>query len=146
MPSLTPLLANFAPEELSLLSSFGDSRSYAEDDVVIRQGDDNRCLYLVLKGRLEVLQDVDGFNKKVATLEAGDSMGEVSIFDPGPASATVRAAGEAEVWLITEESIDRLHSANPKVAYRLLSRITTCLSKRLRQMNDKVVDLANRTS
>jgi hypothetical protein len=48
------------------------------------------------------------------------------------------------VWLITSEGLDRLHSANPKVAYRLLSRITTCLSKRLRKMNDRVVDLANR--
>ena len=144
MPSLTPLLANFTPEELSLLSSFGDSRSYQSDEVVIRQGDENDHLYLVLKGKLDVFQDIEGMNKKVAYLESGDSLGEVSVFDPGPASATVTAATETEVWLITRNSLDRLHSANPKVAYRLLSRITTCLSKRLRQMNDKVVDLVNR--
>lgn len=144
MPSLTPLLANFNANELSLLSSFGDSRSYQKDDVVISQGDDNDHLYLVLKGKLEVLQEVDGADHVVAMLEAGDSMGEVSIFDPGPASATVRAGSEAEVWLIKRDSLDSLHSASPKVAYRLLSRITTCLSKRLRDMNDKLVDLANR--
>lgn len=144
MPSLTPLLANFTPEELSLLSSFGDSRSYQSDEVVIRQGEENDHLYLVLKGKLDVFQDIEGVNKKVAYLEAGDSLGEVSVFDPGPASATVTAATETEVWLITRNSLDRLHAANPKVAYRLLSRITTCLSKRLRQMNDKVVDLVNR--
>ncbi len=144
MPSLTPLLANFTPEELSLLSSFGDSRSYAADEVLIRQGDENDNLYLVLKGQLDVYQDVEGMNKKVARLEAGDSLGEVSVFDPGPASATVCATNEAEVWLISRQSLDRLHAANPKVAYRLLSRITTCLSKRLRLMNDKVVDLVNR--
>lgn len=144
MPSLTPLLANFTPQELSMLSSFGDSRSYETDEVVIRQGDENDHLYLVLKGQLDVYQDVDGINKKVASLEAGDSLGEVSVFDPGPASATVCATNETEVWLITRDSLDRLHAANPKVAYRLLSRMTTCLSKRLRQMNDKVVDLVNR--
>lgn len=91
-----------------------------------------------------MLQQVDGVDQIVATLESGDSLGEVSIFDPGPASATVRAGSEAEVWLITRDSLDRLHSANPKVAYRLLTRITTCLSKRMRDMNDKLVDLANR--
>jgi CRP/FNR family cyclic AMP-dependent transcriptional regulator len=144
MPSLTPLLANFRANELSLLSSFGDSRSYQKDDVVIKEGDENDHLYLLLKGKLEVLQEVDGADQVVATLEAGDSMGEVSIFDPGPASATVRAGSEAEVWLIKRDSLDELHAANPKVAYRLLSRITTCLSKRLRVMNDKMVDLANR--
>lgn len=144
MPSLTPLLANFNANELTLLSSFGDSRSYQPGDVVIRQGDENDHLYLVLKGKLEVLQEVDGSDRVVAVLEAGDSLGEVSIFDPGPASATVRAGSEAEVWLITRDSLDRLHTASPKVAYRLLTRITTCLSKRMRDMNDKLVDLANR--
>lgn len=144
MPSLTPLLANFKANELTLLSSFGDSRSYQKDDVVITQGDENDHLYLVLKGKLEVLQEVDGEDRVVAMLEAGDSLGEVSIFDPGPASATVRAGSETEVWLITRDSLDALHAANPKVAYRLLSRITTCLSKRLRDMNDRLVDLANR--
>ncbi|MGV3659179.1 MAG: cyclic nucleotide-binding domain-containing protein [Prosthecobacter sp.] len=144
MASLTPLLANFNANELSLLSSFGDSRSYQADDIIIREGDDNDHLYLVLKGKLEVLQTFDGQSKAVALLEAGDSLGEVSVFDPGPASATVRAASEAEVWLITRDSLDRLHASSPKVAFRLLSRITTCLSKRMRSMNDKLVDLANR--
>lgn len=144
MASLTPLLATFNANELSLLSSFGDSRSYQADDIVIREGDENDHLYLLLKGKLEVLQTYDGQTKPVAILEAGDSLGEVSVFDPGPASATVRAVSEAEVWLISRSSLDRLHAANPKVAYRLLSRITTCLSKRMRNMNDQLVDLANR--
>ena len=144
MASLTPLLANFNANELAQLSSFGDSRSFQPNDVVIRVGEDNENLYLVLKGKLEVLQEVDGVDSVVAVLEAGDSLGEVSIYDPGPASATVRAGSDSEVWLITRDSLDRLHAANPKVAYRLLSRITTCLAKRMRHMNDKLVDLANR--
>ena len=57
MPSLTPLLANFGANELQLLSSYGDSRSYQADDIVIRQGEDNDILFLVLKGKLEVIQD-----------------------------------------------------------------------------------------
>lgn len=144
MPSLTPLLANFNASELNLLSSFGDSRSYQAGDILIREGEDNDHLYLVLKGKIEVLQQLDGVDTAVAVLEPGDSLGEVSVFDPGPASATVRSVGESEVWLITRESLDRLHAASPKAAYRLLSRITTCLSKRMRDMNDRLVDLANR--
>jgi len=144
MPSLTPLLANFSAQELQQLATFGDSRTYQADDVVIRQGEDNDHLYLVLKGRLEVFQDIEGPDLSVAILEAGDSLGEVSVFDPGPASALVKAVVESEVWLITRDSLDNLFAANPKVAYRLVSRIATCLSKRLRQMNDKLTDLANR--
>lgn len=144
MPSLTPLLANFSAQELQQLATFGDSRTYQADDIVIRQGEDNDHLYLVLKGRLEVFQGVEGPDLCVAVLESGDSLGEVSVFDPGPASALVKAVVESEVWLITRDSLDNLFAANPKVAYRLVSRIATCLSKRLREMNDKLVDLANR--
>lgn len=144
MPSLTPLLANFSAQELQQLASFGDSRTFQPGDIVIRQGDDNDHLYLVLKGRLEVFQDVEGPDLSVAVLEAGDSLGEVSVFDPGPASALVKSVAESEVWLITRDSLDNLFAANPKVAYRLVSRIATCLSKRLRQMNDRFADMANR--
>jgi CRP-like cAMP-binding protein len=144
MPSLTPLLANFGANELQLLSSYGDSRSYEPGEFLIRQGDDNEYLCLVLRGEIEVLQEVDNELKRIALLESGDSIGEVSVFDPGPASATVRAVTGAEVWLISRNSLDRLHDASPKVAYRLISRIATCLSVRLRTMNDKFVDLANR--
>ena len=59
-------------------------------------------------------------------------------------NTSVKAMVESEVWLITRDSLDNLFAANPKVAYRLVSRIATCLSKRLRQMNDKLTDLANR--
>lgn len=144
MASLTPLLANFGANELQLLSSYGDSRTYEADEVLIREGEENEHLCLILRGQIEVLHEVDGVDKRVALLEGGDSIGEVSVFDPGPASATVRAVNHTEVWLISKESLESLHAASPKVAYRLLSRIATCLSKRLRQMNDRVVDLVNR--
>lgn len=144
MASLTPLLANFGTNELQLLSSYGDSRTYEADEFLIREGEENEYLCLILRGQIEVLHEVDGVDKRVALLEGGDSIGEVSVFDPGPASATVRALNHTEVWLISKDSLESLHAASPKVAYRLLSRIATCLSKRLRQMNDRVVDLVNR--
>jgi len=144
MASLTPLLANFGANELQLLSSYGDSRAHEPGDILIKQGDENEHLFLVLRGQVEVLQEMDEGLKRVALLESGDSLGEVSVFDPGPASATVRSVNNSEVWLISKDSLDRLHAANPKVAYRLITRITTCLSHRLRTMNDKFVDLANR--
>jgi len=144
MASLTPLLANFGANELQLLSSYGDSRTYETDEILIKQGDENEYLCLVLRGQIEILQDLEDGQKRVALLESGDSIGEVSVFDPGPASATVRAVNHTEVWLISKDSLDRLHNANPKVAYKLLTRIATCLSQRLRSMNDKFVDLANR--
>jgi len=140
MPSLSPLLSNFAPEDLSLLSSYGEAMSYAPGQVVIAEGEPNRYLYLVLKGKLEVVKGGESSNATLATIGTSGSFGEMSVFDPGPTSATVRASGEVEVWRITAENMERLHETKPKVAYRLVSRICSCLAHRLRALNDKFVD------
>ena len=76
----------------------------------------------------------------IAEISITGSLGEMSVFDPGPASATVKALGDVEVWRISQDSLDRLHDARPKVAFRLVSRICACLANRLRKLNQRFVD------
>ena len=142
MPSLSPLLSNFTPEDLAQLSSFGESRSYTKGDVIIREGEPNGHLYLVLKGKMEVMKAGDSGPQRIAEIGTSGSLGEMSIFDPGPASATVQAAGEVEVWRISAANLDRLHESRPKVAFRLVSRISACLARRLRDLNQKLLDVS----
>lgn len=140
MASLSPLLANFAPEDVAQLSTFGEARAYSDGDKILSEGEDNRYLYLVLRGKLDVIKQSDDGPIVIAEITTNGSLGEMSVFDPGPASATVKASGEVEVWRITQESLDRLHDARPKVAYRLVSRICSCLAHRLRKLNQRFVD------
>jgi CRP-like cAMP-binding protein len=142
MASLSPLLNNFAPEDVAQLSTYGEARCYTAGEIVLKEGEDNNYLYLVLKGKLEVTKhDHDSGSQHIAEIGITGSLGEMSIFDPGPASATVKAIGEVEVWRITEENLDRLHDVRPKVAYRLVCRICTCLAHRLRTLNQRFVDM-----
>lgn len=140
MASLSPLLNNFAPEDVAQLSTFGESRSYVDGEVLITEGDLNQHLYLVLRGKLDVSKIGELGSQTIATITTTGSLGEMSIFDPGPASATVRAVGDVEVWRITRENLDRMHDVRPKVAYRLVSRICACLANRLRMLNQRFVD------
>lgn len=142
MASLSPLLNNFAPEDVAQLSTFGESRSYMDGDVIISEGDINEHLYLVLRGKLDVSKIGDVGSQHIAEITVTGSLGEMSIFDPGPASATVKAMGDVEVWRITKDNLDRMHDARPKVAYRLVSRICTCLANRIRKLNQRFVDVS----
>jgi CRP/FNR family transcriptional regulator, cyclic AMP receptor protein len=142
MASLSPLLANFAPEDIAQLSTFGEARNYSAGDEILVEGDHNEHLYLVLKGKIDVLKASDTGPHTIAEISTNGSLGEMSVFDPGPVSATVRAQTEVEVWRITQSSLDRLHEVRPKVAYRLVTRICTCLAQRLRKLNQRVVDIS----
>ncbi len=141
MASLSPLLHNFSAEDVIQLSSFGESRSYAPGDTIIEEGAENQHLYLVLKGKIEVVKTSELGDTRIAEIGTSGSIGEMSVFDPGPASATVRAIGDVEVWRITSASLEQLNETRPKVAYRLVSRICACLSQRLRHLNERFVDV-----
>lgn len=141
MASLSPLLNNFTPEDVAQLSTFGDSHEYSPGDVVLTEGEDNRHLYLVLRGKLEVVKQGDLGWQQIAEVGVTGSLGEMSIFDPGPASATVRALTDVHVWRISQSNLDRLFEVRPKVAYRLVCRICTVLAQRLHSVNKKLVEM-----
>jgi CRP-like cAMP-binding protein len=140
MASLSPLLANFSSEDVAQLSTFGESRCYTSGETIISEGEPNQYLYLVLKGTVEVLKKGENGMQQIAEIGTAGSLGEMSIFDPGPSSATVKAVNEVEVWRATQANLDRMHEIRPKVAYRLATRICGVLAKRLRQLNQKFVD------
>ncbi|MCB1228097.1 MAG: cyclic nucleotide-binding domain-containing protein [Verrucomicrobiales bacterium] len=140
MASLSPLLHNFAPEDIAQLSTFGESLNFLDGETLIEEGDINEHLYLVLRGKLSVMKADDFGPQQIAEITVTGSLGEVSVFDPGSASATVKAVGEVEVWRISKDNLERLHDVRPKVAYRLVTRICGCLAQRLRDLNQRFVD------
>ncbi|MDB6140640.1 MAG: crp 1 [Verrucomicrobiaceae bacterium] len=141
MASLSPLLNNFAAEDVAQLSTFGEARSYVDGDCIITEGDVNEYLYLVLRGKLDVSKHGESGPEHIAQITVTGSLGEMSVFDPGPASATVKATGDVEVWRISRSNLDRMHEVRPKVAYRLVCRICSVLAGRLRKLNQRFVDV-----
>ena len=141
MASLSPLLHNFSSEDVAQLSTFGESRCYIAGETIIEDGEPNSHLHILLKGTVEVFKQGEHGSLRIAEITTTGSLGEMSIFDPGPSSATVKAVTDVEVWRTTQDQLDRMHEIRPKVAYRLVSRICQVLAKRLRQLNEKFVDV-----
>jgi CRP/FNR family transcriptional regulator, cyclic AMP receptor protein len=140
MASLSPLLHNFSSDDVTQLSAFGESRTYVAGDVIIEEGSPSSHLYLILRGEVEVLKKGESGMQRLAEVGITGALGEMSIFDPGPSSATVKALSNVEVWRTTQEQLDRMHEIRPKVAYRLVSRICQVLAQRLRKLNDQYLD------
>jgi CRP/FNR family transcriptional regulator, cyclic AMP receptor protein len=141
MASLSPLLHNFSADDVSQLSTFGESRTYVAGETLINEGEDNAHLYLILRGQVEVFKKSETGPQKLAEVGTTGALGEMSIFDPGPSSATVRAVTDVEVWRTTQDQLDRMHEIRPKVAFRLVSRICQVLAQRLRNLNEKFIDV-----
>jgi CRP-like cAMP-binding protein len=87
-------------EELSVVVEAAERIEYTSGDVLLEEGDTSPALYFLASGTVEVLkQDDEGAHRfAIATLETGDFFGEMSFVDDEPASATVRADGDVQVW------------------------------------------------
>ena len=107
-------------------------------DNLIEQGDKQDALYFVLSGVLHAHTTTDGRKTLLGRLGPGDVLGEVNIFDPGTASASVEGVEFAQVWKIGRQMFDEMIKTEPGVASILLVSIATQLSKRLRETNEKV--------
>lgn len=105
-------------------------RELQTEEALIRAGDVNSYLYLVLSGRLRVhLQSND--EHPVALVEAGESIGEISIIDQQPSSANVVADCPTRLLVLDEETLWTVVRSSHSVAVNLLQG----LAQRLRYGN-----------
>jgi CRP-like cAMP-binding protein len=106
--------------------------------VLIDEGHNQDALFMVVSGTFHVQTVVTGRAVLLGTLKAGDTIGEINMFDPGQASASVVSKSFSEIWRIDRSRLEQYLEAHPRTAARLLVNIATQLSKRLRKTNQKV--------
>jgi CRP/FNR family cyclic AMP-dependent transcriptional regulator len=110
-----------------------ETRQIEPGVTVLREGDLSREMFVVLGGELEVLKrGHHGGEARVAMLGPGDWVGEMSIIDVMPRSASVRALAPSFLLKLTAEDLDKLYRRDVKSYAMLVLNIARELSRRLR--------------
>jgi CRP/FNR family transcriptional regulator, cyclic AMP receptor protein len=121
----------------ALRASMADTR-LRRGDVLFHEGDEGDKLYVVTDGKVKLGRtSSDGRENLLAILGPGQMFGELSLFDPGPRSATVTAVTDTTFSSLSHEDLLRWLDGRPAVARGLLAQ----LAGRLRKANDVVADL-----
>ncbi len=118
-----------------------DIQQLQKGDMLIEAGDANHRLYLIIAGRFRVHLPNDRQNP-VVILNAGQSIGEISIIDRQPTSAHVIADIESRVLIIDEPALWLILEHSHAIAYNLL----VVLAQRLRYGNsvmNRIKELLN---
>jgi CRP-like cAMP-binding protein len=144
-PELPPLgiVAAMADEDRALLSNYGEFLPVHPDKLLVAEGHPQDSLYFVVSGVLHVHTEVENRIILIARIEAGETIGEVNAFDPGTASASVTAKEFSQVWSASRSDIDAFVKAYPVAGTQLLAGIITCMSRRIRHMNERLADQAS---
>jgi CRP/FNR family transcriptional regulator, cyclic AMP receptor protein len=109
---------------------------------VLREGEHARSMFVVLDGELEILKHSrHGAEHKLAVLKRGDCVGEMSLIDIRPRSATARAIGPATLYVLEQSQIAKVSQTDIEAYALLVLNIAREISRRLRCADDAMVDM-----
>ena len=136
-------IGHLKDDDRELLSSYGEFFPGHPGTVIIEEGAMQTEVFVVISGRLEVrARQEDGSTALLAQVGPGETLGEISLFSPGPAAATVTAVEFSQLWRIADDSLMEFMQENPGAGNLLLRTLATILAQRLRQMNPKAFGLS----
>lgn len=118
-----------------VLSAFAPT-ALSEGEIWVGEGEPSATLGIVIRGRLGVSIATPSGPYEVKQLGPGDVVGEVALFDPGAASATVFALEASEVADLRFADLERLRGRHPRIAAHATRELCRRMSQRLRAVND----------
>jgi CRP/FNR family transcriptional regulator, cyclic AMP receptor protein len=111
---------------------------------IVREGSHDAYLCLLVEGKVAVIKKDHGDEtKRLGEIRPGKTFGEMSLLDGEPRSASVIAEETSTLIVLTAEDFARLSSDLPRLAMKVLLKISKLLSQRLRQTSGMLADHIN---
>ena len=157
----SPLLEDFTEAEADVLAASMLLVRAAPGQVLIREGDAGDWMMLILKGTVDVTKRIElrpddadappvaanaaepeaaAFTQsRVAVLQRGAAIGEMSMLDNGLRYTTCTAIEAVEAGVLGSHAIGLLIRDHPAVGAKLLVKITQLMAQRLRNISNQLV-------
>ena len=134
-----PLFSLLTNEQAQAIADGVVKRRFRRGELVVEQGRKSNALFILLNGRARVLTaDQRGREVILAVLEAGDYVGEMSLIDNEPHSATVRAEVQTDMLILGRTEFARCLPENSSLSYAIMRGLV----RRLRSADRQIESLA----
>jgi CRP-like cAMP-binding protein len=134
-----PLFSMLTKAEATLLSQRANKRRYKRGEHLLVQGERSHALFIVLTGKARVVvKDEREREVILSDLQPGECVGEMSLIDNEPHSATVRADTVCDVLVLESPAFARCLGENSSLSYGVMRGLV----RRLRHADRKIQSLA----
>lgn len=136
------IFSGLTTEQLSNVLEGAEEVSFVKGDVIMTEGEEGGELFVVIEGKVQIEKRAgeDSTIKIAQSEQRGMMLGEMSLVDMKPRSATVRADSDLKIVSISRESLADIFDRDPKVLATISLNIARALSDRLRRSNDILTD------
>ena len=130
--------------ELEQLEQILERRAFSAGAVIVRRGDPAHAVFLLARGEASVAIDLPGGRRRrLATLSAGRTFGELAVVQQGPRTADVQADTPVECWVLDTAAFERLGRTHPAVKIAVLENLLRGAAQLLARANQEVATLVS---
>jgi CRP/FNR family transcriptional regulator, cyclic AMP receptor protein len=137
----TRLFGDMKPWDQEALSEYLEAWRVESGQTIFVEGQPGKLLAVVVAGRVEIVKTSEfGLVHSVAELTTGMALGEMSLIDGEPRSATARMAETGTLLVLQEREFNRLLLDRPALAFHIMKKLARSLSQKLRQTTGRLMD------
>jgi anti-anti-sigma regulatory factor len=126
------LMREFTPDEAAEFEKMLTVRNFKRGDIICHESDNADRMWILTKGTVSVWLNVEGGRKRIASLAAGTTIGEMALLQTQQRSATVSADENISTYELNREKFERMLEKNPMLAFKLLNYFTHEMARRLK--------------
>jgi len=135
------LFKDFTHQELAQIMKYVHVYDAPKGAILFQEGEKDSYLMIVVSGKASIFKKSDsGENKQIASVLRGSLLGEMTVIDDFPHSATVITSDKSQIALLTKNNLIKITEDYPALGIKLLWKLAWQLSSRLRQASGLLVD------
>lgn len=136
-----PIFDKIIADELRLISKYMNVVEAEPGEIIFKEGEKGDYVCFVVNGSLDVLKKSEtGKNIVISTLSKGRSIGEMSVIDDSPRSATVKARTKSTLVTLSQEKLNIILEEHCSIGVKILKGISRLLSLNMRKTSSRLAD------
>lgn len=130
----------FSREDISTLAGYMEVYRAQPGEIIIREGDEGDFMVLIVDGEVDILKkSYRAEQQHMTSTGPGMTLGEMSMIDGEPRFATCMASQPTTFAVLTRDNMAKIILDHPSLGSKILVKMVTMLSLRLRQTSARML-------
>lgn len=136
------VFSSLTDSEIKTIAKSLKLSSAKKGDIICRQGDEGKILYIVKEGKAAgAILLAGGEQKEIVEFSPGDFFGEMSIIENAPRSATCYVKESGFLYKLHKKDFFKIIESNPQIAIKIMYKMLNITTQRLRKTGSLVSDM-----
>ncbi len=137
-----PIFSRMNAEEVKLVAKHMNVIELQPGETLFEESDRGSFMCFIAHGTLDVIKQPGGGDQEIVitTVRQGQSIGEMSVIENLPRSATIKARDQAKLFILSQAAFDHVLAKHAHIGIKLLKGITILLSNNLRKTSSRLAD------